>query len=363
MIRFRNISLIACCLLALQCTGRQEEGVPQPIQFHLEDVVTHLTKGDVVMEPTALFPEGEQVDTLWIAAISEDMTPGSNKTKGVPFNATEGFPQNLDLGLVAYQYAIEDADSTSWTLFTAVNDSRLVRYYPDTGRWIPTPGLYYPSGDGYARFFVFGPRDGSVTGVVAADHSGPVLSYTVPSAIADQRGLMVASPEQRHFPSGLAYLSVPLSLNHALSGVSFAIDNSYKLVSITVSGVYDQGVYYIASERWGGRGKSIVAASGPSYFIGPFDYTDPSYYGSDMERATAILDRLTSKYTLMMIPQHVPEGATVTVQIAGEARPRVLDISGQLWEKGKLVTYLIAYDRISLLGMPTEDLIEEDGSY
>lgn len=128
-------SHLAFCLPAFQCTGRQKE-LSVPIQFYLEDGVTRLTKGG-------------------------------------PFNSVEGFSIDEHLGLIAYQYVGSGADSTSWELFTAANTSRDM------------------------RFFAFGPRD-AVTSVPTVAHAGPALTYTVPSTIADQRGLLVAhlSPPQ-----------------------------------------------------------------------------------------------------------------------------------------------------------------------
>ena len=357
----RIIFLIACCLLVLQCTGRQE-GMQQPIEFYLDQDFAQTTKSSLVLEPTPIFPEGEQVDTLWIAAVARDMKTDDHLTKGVPYSSATGFPTDKNLGVIAYTYDSEGASFSLWELYTEEDDSWPLRYSVETGRWLPTPDLYYPSVEGYVRFFAFGPReenltDENVTGISAEKHSAPALSYTVPSAIEDQRGLLVASPEPRQYPYRLQDLSVPLRLEHVLSGVRFAVDYLHNLISVTVSGVYDQGKYYMASESWGEHRKSIVVNPGPSYFIGPFNPASSSYYESDMERVSSILYRVASKYTLMMIPQYLPDGAKITVQLEGEASPRVLNVSGQLWEKGKIVTYLIAYDRISLSAMVPDNLI------
>ncbi len=347
MIRVRNISLIACCLLALQCTGRQE-GMPQPIQFYLDQDFAQATKSSLVLEPTPIFPEGEQMDTLWIAAVARDMKTEENLTKGVPYNSVTGFPTDKNLGVIAYTYEDEGASSSLWELYTEDDNSRTTSYVSDTGRWIPSPDLYYPSGEGYMRFFAFGPKDASITGVSASAGAGPTLSYTVPDYtdpdnIFNQHGLLVATPDEQSYPPNLGTISVPLNMTHVLSGVRFAVDNVLKLISIEVSGVYDQGKYDVLGGSWSNFNKS--GGGSPSYNI------SISNYGTDMVVWNAVMDAPAPKHTLMMVPQLLPAGARITVQLDGEATPRVFNVAGQIWEKGKEVTYIVVARReyVSLL--------------
>ena len=332
------VAILLFCLLALAgCTGGQDN-TPRAVQFYLEEDGTPFTKGaaSVVLEPTAVFPEGERQDTLWVAAVSREMRTGDVPTKGIPYNATEGFPTEGTLGLMAYTYATHGADTTSWTLYTASNDSRTVCYVPEASRWIPAPDLFYPTEEGYIRFFAFGPKDAQVTGVSARDHAGPALSYTAPADLAAQRGLLVAAPDQRPCPPGLLEMGVPLDLQHVLSGVRFAVSNRLKLVSVSVSGVYDQGVYYVVRGRWNTLGKSVTTPSWPISI---------SNYAEDMVAGTAAFDCVAPRFTLLMIPQRLPTGATVSVRVQKEDLSYLnynIDVGGQLWEKGKLTQYVIA---------------------
>lgn len=308
-------SLLAFCLLALQCTGRQEAR-PVPIQFYLEDGVTRLTKG-------------------------------------VPFNSVEGFPIDEHLGLIAYQYVGSGADSTSWELFTAANTSRDVRYYSEALRWIPTPDLYSPAGEGHMRFFAFGPRD-AVTSVSAVSHAGPALTYTVPSTIADQRGLLVATSDELTYPPLLQELNVSLSLKHVLSGVRFVVGKPSILMSVTVSGVYDQGVYYMNRDRWSSLSKSSTT---PSFSITISDYDE------DMVAILSPYYRTAPKLTLMMLPQRLPAGAKITFRVRneyGNVVQETYDIAGFQWEKGKVVTYLIRRGAEGILVFDEFPVFEEE---
>ena len=305
---------MAFCLLALQCAGRLED-VPPSIQFYLEDGITHVTKG-------------------------------------VPY--TGGFPLDKKLELIAYQYDSPGILPSAWNLYTEEDDGRPMAYDSDAGRWLPTPDLYFPgSGEGFLRFFAFGPYDPDseeepVTGISAKEGAAPKLSYRVPSAIAHQTGLLVADSQERYYPPRLEAMSVPLSLRHVLSGVRFAVYKEFKLISVTVSGVYDQGVYDMYSGSWSEYGKFTET---PSYTIVIDDYAE------DMVPLGAEYDQTAPRFTLMMIPQRLPAEARISVQLEGEDDPRIIDVSGQLWEKGKLVTYIIAdeyaFFRISVGDYPT----------
>lgn len=362
--RVRILPIMAFCLLALQCAGRQD--VSQPIQFYMEAGRSILTKstGSLLYGPIAIPPVGEQQDTLWLAALVQEMSVDIF-TKGVPYSSSSGFPVDKQLGLIAYRYDSFGAAPSAWDIYTEEDDGRPMAYDSDAGRWFPTPDLYYPgSGEGFLRFFAFGPfypdsEEEPVTGISAEDGAAPTLSFTVPSDIADQKGLLVATPDERYYPPRLEAMNVPLSLSHVLSGVRFAVANTYELVSVTVSGVYDQGEYNMYSGSWSGNryGKSTET---PSYTINVDDYAE------DMVPFNAAYDQTAPRFTLMMIPQRLPAGARVTVQLEGEVDPHVIDVGGQLWEKGKLVTYIIADDfsvfRITVGDYPTNtvDPLEDD---
>ena len=320
----------------------------QPIEFYLEQDFAQTTKSSLVLEPTPIFPEGEQVDTLWIAAVARDMKTDDNLTKGVPCSSITGFPTDKNLGVIAYTYEDEGASSSLWELYTEDDNSRTTSYVSDTGRWIPSPDLYYPSGDGYIRFFAFGPKDASVTGVSAGDGAGPTLSYTVPASIANQHGLLVATPdEQRYPPSRLDQQNVLLNMTHVLSGVRFALDIPQQLVSIEVSGVYNEGEYDVLGGSWSNFSKS--GGVSPTYTISISDYR------VDMVPVNALLARTAPEHTLMMIPQRLPAEARITVRLNSEVTPRVINVSGQKWWKGKKTTYILSDEPIDGFTITVDD--------
>lgn len=360
--RLRIIPFLTLCLSVIQCTDRQQEYAHQPIQFYLEDGRSALTKSvaSLLCAPIAIPPVGNQQDTLWLAAVVQEMN-GDAHTKGIPYTSSGGFPTDKELGLIAYRYDYPGVEPSAWTLYTEEDDCRPMVYDSDAGRWLPAPDLYYPdSGEGFLRFFAFGPYDPDsesepVTEISAEDGSAPALSYTVPSDITSQRGLLVAASADRHYPPRLEAMSVPLSLSHVLSGVRFAVYNGFELVSATVSGVYDQGEYDILGGGW-----SDLDTSSPSYTISISDYAE------DMVSLNATYDQTVPRFTMMMIPQQLPAEARITVQLEGEIDPHVIDVGGQLWEKGKLVTYIIADEyavfTLNIGDYPTntEEILEDE---
>ena len=342
----RRIILPGACLLALQCTRVEPTG-PTPVQFFLDESPVQFTKSpeEQAMNPTAVFSEGEQRDTLWVAAVSGDCGSGYGLTKGTPYT-TANFTSNL--GLVGYTYSSQSQQTTpaNWTLYPGASDQTLSQ--SASSRWIPTTDLYYPSSEGYIRFFAYGPQnDASIT---PASGSDPVLSYTVPEAIANQKGLLVAAPDPIQTPPQLQDMCVPLTMQHVLSGVRFAIDDSenFRLASVTVSGVYDKGNYNMRSGEWSSPDYSVVS---PTYTI-----TIPGESYSTYMEGDGAYDRLKSAYTLMMIPQTLPSTARISVTLT-DLHPEdsdvygsfTVDISDQVWQKGKLTTYIIAHDKANLL--------------
>ncbi len=342
----RRIILPGACLLALQCTRVEPTG-PTPVQFFLDESPVQFTKSpeEQAMNPTAVFSEGEQRDTLWVAAVSGDCGSGYGLTKGTP-HTTANFTANL--GLVGYTYSSQSqqTDTTRWTLYPGASGQTLSQ--SASGRWVPTTDLYYPSTEGFIRFFAYGPQDDA--SITPASGNAPVLSYTVPSAIADQNGLLVAAPDPIQTPPQLQDMCVPLTMQHVLSGVRFAIDNSenFRLASVTVSGVYNRGNYNMLNGEWSGQ----KPVDSPTYTI-----TIPSESYSTYMEGDGAYDRLKSAYTLMMIPQTLPSTARISVTLVDtNARDDTdyntsftVDIRDQVWQKGKLTTYIIAHDKDNLL--------------
>jgi hypothetical protein len=117
-------------------------------------------------------------------------------------------------------------------------------------------------------------------------------------------------------------LSVGLRFTHALSFVKFSIGKNTTCSSITLSGIPGTGTLDMSTGEW-----SSVSA--------PATYTiaTPTFGSADASRQCLIDD----EFTLMLIPQTLPAGPTLTAETS--AGTITVPLAGQVWEAGKTVTY------------------------
>lgn len=105
-----------------------------------------------------------------------------------------------DSCLPDYMYDVEVTEASSWTTSY---------YWPGAGRNI--------------RFFAYAPYGGQ--GIVLSDKTSagtPSITYTVPTAVADQQDLLVAATSGM---AGNTAAAAPLSFAHALTAVRFTTDD------------------------------------------------------------------------------------------------------------------------------------------
>ena len=185
-------------------------------------------------------------------------------------------------------------------------------YDAASGKWKPTSAITLATTSGNLRWFSLAPRTAIGNGVTLGDISGtdPTFSYTVPSSAASQPDLMVAYTAPRSVNDKS---EIPLSFSHVLTGVRLEADPGVVISSATLSGVYDRGTLNMLSGEWG----SLSRVSGSFSF--------------DFSSETSAV--------LMMIPQWLPKGAKLTMEV--EDRTVEADLSGHKWLKGELVSYRV----------------------
>lgn len=137
-----------------------------------------------------------------------------------------------DSCLPDYMYDVEVTEASSWTTSY---------YWPGAGRNI--------------RFFAYAPYGGQ--GIVLSDKTSagtPSITYTVPTAVADQQDLLVAATSGM---AGNTAAAAPLSFAHALTAVRFTTGDdmmSGRITKITLKGVYGSGSHTMGSDSWNGYG-------------------------------------------------------------------------------------------------------------
>lgn len=180
-----------------------------------------------------------------------------------------------DSCLPDYMYDVEVTEASSWTTSY---------YWPGAGRNI--------------RFFAYAPYCGQ--GIVLSDKTSagtPSITYTVPTAVADQQDLLVAATSGM---AGNTAAAAPLSFAHALTAVRFTTGDdmmSGRITKITLKGVYGSGSHTMGSDSWNGYGAT----------------TDFSQTLAATVDGSADQEITPVAATFMMLPQTLPSGASIEV--------------------------------------------------
>ena len=194
--------------------------------------------------------------------------------------------------------------------------------------WSTQNAFVNTTGSRKVRFFGYAPY-GAPGISVEADPSGPLeFTYTVPSATTEQKDLLVASSEEMSGSLG----SMSLYFTHCLSAITFktgaaTVNGTIKRISL--KGIYGQGTY-TCSRGWSGLDLK----------------TDISHV-SDIPLTEGVQGKITSgESTMMLIPQTVPYGATLEVELFCDGKTSILSapIAGDTWDEGKECIYTLSFD-------------------
>lgn len=196
--------------------------------------------------------------------------------------------------------------------------------------WSATNTYYWP-GDGHSlQFYAWAPVD-------AFDSwpQGPTettLEYTVPSDVAHQNDLLVTTTGGLN---GNSNTVVPLTFRHICTAVRFETGSQMQagtISSVTLKGIKKTGTYDMATDTW-----ALTEATD--------DFTQELNHAT-IGTETAGSEVTSVAQTFMMLPQTLPDGATVEVVFVdgttGTERTLSASIAGMEWPQGKTVTYRIS---------------------
>ena len=174
-------------------------------------------------------------------------------------------------------------------------------------------------------------------GIVLSDKTSagtPSITYTVPTAVADQQDLLVAATSGM---AGNTAAAAPLSFAHALTAVRFTTGDdmmSGRITKITLKGVYGSGSHTMGSDSWNGYGAT----------------TDFSQTLAATVDGSADQEITPVAATFMMLPQTLPSGASIEVvytdDLTSTQRTLTASIAGSQWPMGRTVTYRISTSSI-----------------
>lgn len=198
-------------------------------------------------------------------------------------------------------------------------------------RWT-TDNTYYWPGNGHTlQFYALTPDDAGIR-MPATPASTHLSSYTVPQDVAEQRDILVATTEEL---SGNYNQAVPLTFEHICTAIKFETGSQMQpgsIRSVTLKGVKTTGAYDMASGKW-----TLTEDVGNYTQELAKTMTGTETPGSEVT---------TAAQTFMMLPQTLPQGATVEVvfvdDVTGNERTLSAPIAGTEWPQGKTVTYKIS---------------------
>ena len=190
---------------------------------------------------------------------------------------------------------------------------------------------YFWPGGQQVRFFAYAPYGGP--GIALSDKSAagtPEITYSVPSAVADQQDLCVAVTGDL---TGSGNSTVPLTFGHVLTAVRFTTGDKVlagKITKITLKNVYGKAALSMGSDSWGGYGATA-------------DFSQTLAATVDGSAGQAITPDVA---TFMMLPQTLPDNAQIEVvytdDLTSTRRTLTASIAGSQWPMGRLVTYRIS---------------------
>ena len=255
--------------------------------------------------------------------------------------------QGDPIAVWAYNMAAANASPSQWLLDGGSASGAVQASYDSSSEeWVASTVSYNSSkraSSYYTRWFAVAPWDAVGSGATPtglANGQTPGLSYQVPASAASQHDLMVASTSARGINDNSA---VPLAFHHVLSAIRIKAEKDINVTQAIISGVYDQANLNLLDGTWEDLAISSSSAS----------FTASLSDASAWDRTDTQYDYTKDAGILMMLPQWLPEGATIKLVVDGTEV--TADLSGHQWLMGKLVTY-----RIKGSGAPRDYYIEAE---
>lgn len=301
--------------------------------------------------------------------LAEFITPGDPSRISFDVSITESYPQSQlktrgtpQIGSTAYEtgkITVQAFDQTSLEdekkdFVTIVSKSSGVWTSLLTKTYDNLAYNFYAYASDMAEITHSENENGLSISAPTRENPIPTITYTVPSDVQKQPDLLIGDQVENK-TSG----RVSLSMYHALSCVGFVatskhIGNTRKVKSVTLKKVYKTGTTSIGKVS----GKNIewtVTGKTDFNFIAGMETEKP---------LDSSLDNIANNLTylmkgdgyLMMVPQKLPEGAQVIMEIwdgekASSIHTITYDIPPTTWEPGK--KYMYYFDEPVLDGVAT----------
>jgi hypothetical protein len=310
---------------------------------------TRSTEDSDVNAPEFLKLKDEKL-TLNLRITSDNFQEGKN-IKAIPDTRStivEASSFYNSFGVSAYSF------SDSW------NDSNTpnLMYNKEmttNGDFYVSEADYWPN-SGKVRFYAYAPYENTHVRMYShsSDAGAPKLSYTVPSNVAEQQDLLVASSSDVDAPQENPY---SLTFNHVLTAVKFAVGDmkAGTIQKITISGVYGSGIYDFNTGAWATSGSTSSYSVNPNFVT---DGTSQNIIVTDNELTMLMMPQTLGPNAQIAVTYKFQDGSinTLTAGIGG---------GGRSWNKGETVTYTISTSSLNdvLLITQPSSFTYEGGSH
>lgn len=275
------------------------------------------TAGQFVLRST------DSADTLCMRAIvSDGIHPSADQqmvTRATPVTKEEFYDQ---FHVVAYWWKSGELADAFYM------DADVTKTGDNT--WSSADTYFWPGTGHTLRFCAWAPEDAGF----AAFPKIPAyveLDYTVPTDVTEQKDIVVANTDEI---AGDHNAVVPLTFSHIFTAVRFEVGSQIQagaIKSVALKGVSNKGTYNFINNDW------TVEQEVTDDFTQELNHTTT---GSE----TVGSEITDASHTFMMLPQRLPDGATVEVVFAdasGAERTLSASIAG-MWPQGQTVTYRIS---------------------
>lgn len=268
-------------------------------------------------------------------------------SRGTPITSTDAFKEKYaqfslsgiySEGESLYDLAYETATGTPWNM--------------SSGHQLLTPASGTLDVYGFAPTISYFNKlvgtDGSLT---LNESDVPTLTYTVPTDVTKQVDLMTAC-------ASVSSQSQELAFKHALTAVQIKCGKDMlagKITEVTISGIHGTGTLDLKTGTWN---ELDATTTGTASYIISQEIELPASTDEDVAdkihapEGTQIIGKEGDNLTFLLLPQVLPEGATMTIEFTDAAtsteRKLTGSIAGQTWEAGKIVTYSISPSSIHI---------------
>ena len=315
-----------------QNLSRSEDRAPEMRTFNVEGA-----KGEMYMRYTA-------AAGIIGKNISEDEPDKVSRGKMI----TNGNFYD-DYGLYTYEYpATQIWTSVYATATPTIVNERVLK----SKSWMTNE--YWPGAGSRLAFYGYAPYNASgITNLPTALTTGkPKFHYVTPTEAINQNDLLVSEDDGYIISTnenggvdvpGNYNIIKTLKFKHACTAVRIAVGD--QMAPCTITKIAIKGVYGEADYNYG-AGTNLNEGAWENYNPTLSDYSlNADFTVSATDQNKIIND---GKYTFMLLPQIVPNGATIEITLNdGEEHVIKANISGSNWKMGYSVTYFLTTASVS----------------